>query len=95
MPILASLAGFEPATCCLEGSRSVQLSYRDNPLCSNVTFRRKRGQVLLVSVQLRRRSPQAISGQTNQGNAGDNGSYPAEQSQAGDNNPSSDHSDGN
>ena len=27
---LASLAGFEPATRCLEGSRSVQLSYRDN-----------------------------------------------------------------
>ena len=25
----ASLAGFEPATRCLEGSRSVQLSYRD------------------------------------------------------------------
>ena len=27
---LASLAGFEPATRCLEGSRSVQLSYRDD-----------------------------------------------------------------
>ena len=27
---LASLAGFEPTTRCLEGSRSVQLSYRDN-----------------------------------------------------------------
>ena len=26
---LASLAGFEPTTRCLEGSRSVQLSYRD------------------------------------------------------------------
>ena len=26
---MASLAGFEPATRCLEGSRSVQLSYRD------------------------------------------------------------------
>ena len=26
---VASLAGFEPATRCLEGSRSVQLSYRD------------------------------------------------------------------
>ncbi len=25
----ASLAGFEPATRCLEGSRSIQLSYRD------------------------------------------------------------------
>ena len=25
---LARLAGFEPATRCLEGSRSVQLSYR-------------------------------------------------------------------
>ena len=29
----ASLAGFEPATRCLEGSRSIRLSYRD-------TFRR-------------------------------------------------------
>ncbi len=27
--ILASLEGFEPTTRCLEGSRSVQLSYRD------------------------------------------------------------------
>ena len=27
--VVASLAGFEPATRCLEGSRSVQLSYRD------------------------------------------------------------------
>ncbi len=26
---VASLAGFEPATRCLEGSRSVHLSYRD------------------------------------------------------------------
>ena len=26
---LASLEGFEPTTRCLEGSRSVQLSYRD------------------------------------------------------------------
>jgi hypothetical protein len=26
--LLARLAGFEPATRCLEGSRSVQLSYR-------------------------------------------------------------------
>ena len=26
----ASLAGFEPATRCLEGSRSIQLSYRDS-----------------------------------------------------------------
>ena len=26
---LASLAGFEPATGCLEGSCSIQLSYRD------------------------------------------------------------------
>ena len=28
--LLASLEGFEPTTRCLEGSRSVQLSYRDN-----------------------------------------------------------------
>ena len=27
--LLASLEGFEPTTRCLEGSRSVQLSYRD------------------------------------------------------------------
>ena len=27
--IVASLAGFEPAARCLEGSRSIQLSYRD------------------------------------------------------------------
>jgi hypothetical protein len=27
---LASLEGFEPTTYCLEGSCSVQLSYRDN-----------------------------------------------------------------
>jgi hypothetical protein len=26
----ASLEGFEPTTRCLEGSRSIQLSYRDN-----------------------------------------------------------------
>jgi hypothetical protein len=26
--LVARLAGFEPATRCLEGSRSVQLSYR-------------------------------------------------------------------
>ncbi len=26
---VASLAGFEPAARCLEGSRSIQLSYRD------------------------------------------------------------------
>ena len=26
---MASLEGFEPTTRCLEGSRSVQLSYRD------------------------------------------------------------------
>ena len=26
---MASLAGFEPATRCLEGNRSVPLSYRD------------------------------------------------------------------
>ena len=26
-----SLEGFEPTTRCLEGSRSVQLSYRDKP----------------------------------------------------------------
>ena len=40
---LASLAGFEPATRCLEGSRSVQLSYRDAlrkyiHKCSNAFF---------------------------------------------------------
>ena len=28
-PGVASLAGFEPATRCLEGSRSILLSYRD------------------------------------------------------------------
>ena len=28
--LMASLEGFEPTTRCLEGSRSVQLSYRDN-----------------------------------------------------------------
>ena len=28
---LVRLAGFEPATRCLEGSRSVQLSYRRRP----------------------------------------------------------------
>jgi hypothetical protein len=27
--VLESLEGFEPSTRCLEGSRSVQLSYRD------------------------------------------------------------------
>ena len=27
--LVASLEGFEPTTRCLEGSRSVQLSYRD------------------------------------------------------------------
>ena len=27
-----SLEGFEPSTRCLEGSRSVQLSYRDNQI---------------------------------------------------------------
>ena len=29
LPSVASLAGFEPTARCLEGSRSVQLSYRD------------------------------------------------------------------
>ncbi len=29
LKLVASLAGFEPATRCLEGSRSIQLSYRD------------------------------------------------------------------
>jgi hypothetical protein len=28
--LVASLEGFEPTTRCLEGSRSIQLSYRDN-----------------------------------------------------------------
>ena len=33
--LVASLAGFEPTTRCLEGSRSVQLSYRDKQIkCS-------------------------------------------------------------
>jgi hypothetical protein len=30
--IVASLEGFEPSTRCLEGSRSVQLSYRDTQI---------------------------------------------------------------
>ena len=30
--LMASLEGFEPTTRCLEGSRSVQLSYRDNQI---------------------------------------------------------------
>jgi hypothetical protein len=29
---MESLEGFEPSTRCLEGSRSVQLSYRDNQI---------------------------------------------------------------
>jgi hypothetical protein len=29
---VASLEGFEPTTRCLEGSRSIQLSYRDNQI---------------------------------------------------------------
>ena len=32
---LASQAGFEPATRCLEGSRSVHLSYWDSPSSYN------------------------------------------------------------
>jgi hypothetical protein len=28
--VMASLEGFEPTTRCLEGSRSIQLSYRDS-----------------------------------------------------------------
>ena len=42
---MASLAGFEPTTRCLEGSRSVQLSYRDvlTPFkCSTIRKRRSR-----------------------------------------------------
>ena len=40
---MASLAGFEPATRCLEGSRSIQLSYRDAHYgcglkCSNAAY---------------------------------------------------------
>ena len=30
--LVASLEGFEPSTRCLEGSRSVQLSYRDSQI---------------------------------------------------------------
>jgi hypothetical protein len=29
---MESLEGFEPSTRCLEGSRSIQLSYRDNQI---------------------------------------------------------------
>ncbi len=30
--LVESLEGFEPSTRCLEGSRSIQLSYRDNQI---------------------------------------------------------------
>ncbi len=33
---MESLEGFEPSTRCLEGSRSVQLSYRDNQIKYNM-----------------------------------------------------------
>jgi hypothetical protein len=33
---LASLVGLEPTTYCLEGSRSVQLSYRDTDFESSI-----------------------------------------------------------
>ncbi len=33
---VASLEGFEPTTRCLEGSRSVQLSYRDSQIKYNM-----------------------------------------------------------
>jgi hypothetical protein len=32
LSLVASLEGFEPTTRCLEGSRSIQLSYRDNQI---------------------------------------------------------------
>ena len=44
---LASLAGFEPATRCLEGSRSVQLSYRD---------------ATILTIAIRREAEQGIFG---------------------------------
>ena len=47
---LASLEGFEPTTRCLEGSRSVQLSYRDIFYYSNVA--RGERQVKMVIVPL-------------------------------------------
>ena len=34
--LVASLEGFEPTTRCLEGSRSIQLSYRDNQIKYNM-----------------------------------------------------------
>ena len=44
--VKASLEGFEPTTRCLEGSRSVQLSYRDIFYYSNVA--RGEGKVKIV-----------------------------------------------
>ena len=41
---MASLTGFEPATCCLEGSRSIHLSYRDTLSLSKFNMNRRVGQ---------------------------------------------------
>ena len=78
---MASLAGFEPATRCLEGSRSILLSYRDG-LCSHcysiITGVSSQENMYIVFLTL----PHADDSQSEVGQAGDD--YPGNQHANGD-----------
>ena len=50
-PEVESLEGFEPSTRCLEGSRSVQLSYRDKLLTIQMVARAE-GEVKMICFSL-------------------------------------------
>ncbi len=49
MRLEASLARFERATSCLEGSCSIQLSYRDQSSTHNLTSREYKVKVIIDS----------------------------------------------
>ena len=66
----ASLAGFEPATRCLEGSRSIQLSYRDmqsRQYKCNIGRECSQGKFVTVL-----RLPHSVNGYPEPGQAGNN-----------------------
>jgi hypothetical protein len=57
---MASLEGLEPTTYCLEGSRSIQLSYRDRPITLKCNMNVAQGQYVRFTCALfffRRMSP--------------------------------------